>query len=390
MGQLGEAVLDKACAQSKLWRDAGLDLYLSVNVSGSQLTDECLPARVAAIMARTGMPPQDLWLEITETDLVEDLDQAGSGLRQIQEQGVRISIDDFGTGWASLTYLREFPVHALKIDRLFVAGLGERPQDLAIIKSILAIARELGLHVIAEGIETLDQRARLYQLGCERGQGYFFAHPAPAEELFRDLPVLPGHMPKWRHADNAVALTPSLHAMHLYDSDDDIVAPVVDMFEAAIDAGRGVLLVATPEHRSSIEHELRRRRVRVDVGLYRALDAPSTLDALLVDGVPDRGRFGRVVGTVVEAISAAGCGVTVYGEMARLLREQGQLMAAMRLEYLWNELAAHQPLTSLRGYRRTEVATAAQNETWIADNLRQVQDRLERIIPAREALEPHT
>ncbi|HWM19884.1 MAG TPA: EAL domain-containing protein, partial [Ilumatobacteraceae bacterium] len=181
--QLGEIVLEKACAQAQLWRDEGLDLYLSVNMSARQLADECLPTRLAGIVTRTDTGPGQLWLEITETALVEDLDQARKALRQIDELGVRVSIDDFGTGWASLTYLREFPVHALKIDRLFVNGLGNESSDLAIVKSILALGRELGLDVIAEGIETLDQRAILCELGCETGQGYFFGRPTPPDEL---------------------------------------------------------------------------------------------------------------------------------------------------------------------------------------------------------------
>ena len=126
-----------------------------------------------------------LWLEITETALVEDLDQARRALHQLDAQGVRVSIDDFGTGWASLTYLREFPVHALKIDRLFVNGLGTQSSDLAIVKSIVALGAELGLEIIAEGIETSEQRALLIQLGCENGQGYFFSGPSPSDELFR-------------------------------------------------------------------------------------------------------------------------------------------------------------------------------------------------------------
>lgn len=183
IGQLGEIVLEKACAQAQLWREEGLDLYLSVNMSARQLADECLPTRLAGIMTRTDTEPGQLWLEITETALVEDLEQARKALRQIDDLGVRVSIDDFGTGWASLTYLREFQVHALKIDRLFVNGLGNESSDLAIVKSILALGRELGLDVIAEGIETLDQRAILCELGCETGQGYFFGRPTPPDEL---------------------------------------------------------------------------------------------------------------------------------------------------------------------------------------------------------------
>jgi PAS domain S-box-containing protein len=186
--ELGEVVLQKACLQAERWRAAGLKLYLSVNVSARQLADGG-PARLVHIMTLTGMQPSDMWIEITETALVEDLDQARTGLRQLDELGVHVSIDDFGTGWASLTYLHEFPVRALKIDRVFVHGLGTSSCDLAIVKSIIGLGRELGLDVVAEGIETLDQRALLYQLGCEKGQGYFFGGPAPAETLFR-MPLL--------------------------------------------------------------------------------------------------------------------------------------------------------------------------------------------------------
>jgi PAS domain S-box-containing protein len=182
--ELGEVVLKQACVQAQCWRAAGLELYLSVNVSAQQLAGGRLPARLVEIMTLTDMRPADLWIEITETALVEDLEEARAGLRQIDELGVHISIDDFGTGWASLTYLREFPVRALKIDLVFVHGLGTSSCDLAIVKSIISLGSELGLDVVAEGIETLDQRAMLYQLGCEKGQGYLFGGPAPAEELF--------------------------------------------------------------------------------------------------------------------------------------------------------------------------------------------------------------
>jgi EAL domain-containing protein (putative c-di-GMP-specific phosphodiesterase class I) len=182
--ELGEVVLKKACVQAQSWRAAGLELYLSVNVSAQQLAGGRLPARLVQIMTLTDMRPADLWIEITETALVEDLEEARAGLRQIDELGVHISIDDFGTGWASLTYLREFPVRALKIDLVFVHGLGTSSCDLAIVKSIISLGSELGLDVVAEGIETLDQRALLYQLGCEKGQGYLFGGPAPAQELF--------------------------------------------------------------------------------------------------------------------------------------------------------------------------------------------------------------
>ena len=138
-------------------------------------------------MAVTSMPAGKLWLEVTETALVNDIVQARAVLREIDELGARISIDDFGTGWASLTYLREFPVGLLKIDGTFVQGLGESANDAAIVRSIIFLGRELELAVVAEGIETVEQRDQLHHLGCELGQGYLFGRPQPPEEL--DLSV---------------------------------------------------------------------------------------------------------------------------------------------------------------------------------------------------------
>jgi PAS domain S-box-containing protein len=180
---LGQLVLDEACRQWLIWHDTGVDLHMAVNLSGRQLADPNLANRLADTMASTSMIPGALWFEVTETSLVEDLDLATTVLRRIAELGASVSIDDFGTGWASLTYLREFPVHALKIDRVFVAGLDKGTTDSAIVSSIISLGAELGLSVIAEGIETADQLARLRQLGCQLGQGYFFARPQPPEKL---------------------------------------------------------------------------------------------------------------------------------------------------------------------------------------------------------------
>jgi EAL domain-containing protein (putative c-di-GMP-specific phosphodiesterase class I) len=180
--ELGDRVLAAACTQAERWREAGHDLHVSVNVSVRQLTDE-LPGRVAAMMAATGMPAGRLWLELTETALVSDLDQARAVLSAIDALGARISIDDFGTGWASLTYLREFPVGMLKIDGSFVRGLGARSSDEAIVRSVISLGRELGLKVTAEGIETPAQRDHLLRLGCRYGQGHLFSEAVPAEDI---------------------------------------------------------------------------------------------------------------------------------------------------------------------------------------------------------------
>ncbi len=181
--QLEQVVIEKACRQAASWHDAGRDLYVAVNVSGRQLADEDLPQRLERAMADASIAPGQLWLEVTETSLVQDLDKASELLQRIDALGVRISIDDFGTGWASLTYLQTFPVHALKIDRTFVQELGRTSRGSTIVASIISLGHELGLAVVAEGIETAGQRTRLQDLGCDLGQGYLFGRPMAADQL---------------------------------------------------------------------------------------------------------------------------------------------------------------------------------------------------------------
>ncbi len=184
---LGEMVLQAACRQAQAWRNAGQDLNLSVNLSARQLTDDHLPERIAAVMAATSMPADRLWLEVTETALVKDIAQARTVLRAIDDLGARISIDDFGTGWASLTYLHEFPIRQLKIDGSFVVDLDRCPRSRTIVQSIISLGRDLGIEVIAEGIETDEQRSELIQLGCRLGQGFLFGRPLPPEAFDRPL-----------------------------------------------------------------------------------------------------------------------------------------------------------------------------------------------------------
>ncbi len=177
--ELGGIVLEKACAQTIEWQRAGHDIDVAVNVSGRQLSDPGLVERITATLASTGLEAEHLWLEMTETSLVEEVDRAGEVLYRLADLGVGISIDDFGTGWASLTYLRNFPVHALKIDRSFVAGVGHNVNDTAIVRSILALGADLDIFVIAEGIETVAQQKALQEMGCTIGQGYLYGYPAP-------------------------------------------------------------------------------------------------------------------------------------------------------------------------------------------------------------------
>ncbi len=185
--ELGAFVMDTACRQVAAWRAGGADIGLSMNVSASELADAGFVDRVIETIDASGLGPHALWLEVTETSLVRDVDQAAVMLHRLADFGIGIAIDDFGTGWASLTYLSKFPIHALKIDRIFVAGIEENANDCAIARSIVQLGAELGLAVVAEGIETVAQCEVLQALGCLIGQGYMFGRPTPADDVPLDL-----------------------------------------------------------------------------------------------------------------------------------------------------------------------------------------------------------
>jgi EAL domain-containing protein (putative c-di-GMP-specific phosphodiesterase class I) len=139
------------------------------------------------VLTETGLPPATLELEITESLAMSDAEATGVTLRALHELGVRVALDDFGTGYSSLAYLSQLPLDVIKIDRSFVAGLQESPANLAIVRAVVGLARALGMAVTAEGIEREDQLAALAEAGCDRGQGFLFARPRPAEEAGRAL-----------------------------------------------------------------------------------------------------------------------------------------------------------------------------------------------------------
>jgi EAL domain-containing protein (putative c-di-GMP-specific phosphodiesterase class I) len=183
---VGEWVLEQACRQLVTWQaqePRPVPLTMSVNVSGVQMARPDFVERVADLLERTGVDRGSLSLEITETVLMRDAEQALGVLRSLKELGVGVSVDDFGTGYSSLTYLKRFPVDILKIDRSFVDGLGSDPDDLAIVQTTVALAASLGMTSVAEGIETAAHLAVLKQVGCDHGQGYLFSRPCPAEGL---------------------------------------------------------------------------------------------------------------------------------------------------------------------------------------------------------------
>lgn len=172
---IGDWVLEQAVRQAARWRDAGFALPVSVNVSALQFQQADFNARVAAVLREHALAGELLELELTESILVHDADEALARLGQLSQLGVRLAIDDFGTGYSSLAYLKRFPIDRLKIDRSFVKGLPLDESDGAIVRAIVQLAQAMGMTVIAEGVETEPQRAFLLDLGCDEFQGFLYA-----------------------------------------------------------------------------------------------------------------------------------------------------------------------------------------------------------------------
>jgi EAL domain-containing protein (putative c-di-GMP-specific phosphodiesterase class I) len=185
---IGRWVQDRACRQALEWQQLRPDsrpLDVAVNLSARQVAHRDFADTVAEIIARTGLDPVHLRLEITESVLVEESATAISSLEELNELGVRLVLDDFGTGYSSLAYLNRFPFHALKIDRSFVDALGIEQEATAIVEAIIGMARALSLEVIAEGVESEVQLAELSRLDCDYAQGHLFHAAMPEREVSR-------------------------------------------------------------------------------------------------------------------------------------------------------------------------------------------------------------
>ncbi len=184
--QMGRWVLEEACRQAKAWHDlqpGGLPLVMSVNLSARQFGHPDLVRDVAHALRKSGLAPNSLVLEITESVVMDDARYTVDTLGELKALGVGLAVDDFGTGYSSLSYLKRFPVDFLKVDRSFVDGLGEDPEDVVLVSGIVDLAHALGLTVVAEGVETEYQLELLRAMGCNLAQGYHFTRPMPGEQV---------------------------------------------------------------------------------------------------------------------------------------------------------------------------------------------------------------
>ena len=172
-------MLDQACRQGVLWDG----LRVSVNVSGRQVAEGSLVASVSRALEDSGLPPERLQLELTETVLMDDVDGHVAVMRDLKKLGLSLALDDFGKGYSSLSYLHRFPIDRIKIDRDFVRGLPDSRADQAIVSAVLSFARALDMEVVAEGVETQQHVDALRELGCEYAQGFFFHRPMEAGRI---------------------------------------------------------------------------------------------------------------------------------------------------------------------------------------------------------------
>ena len=301
---LGRWVLGEACRRLARWHaDDAIDVpYLSVNVSGRQLAEPALPEEVAAVLRRSGAPAERLALELTESVLMENTGSPTAVVQRLKALGVGLLLDDFGTGYSSLNYLKRFPIDGLKVDRSFISGITEGEEDGHILSAIVQMASGLGVEVIAEGVETVEQARRLRQLGVSQVQGYLFTAPVPAaiiEAMLRDgLPAdrVPGAFaaPESPAADVAPAPAAAL---------DD--GPAVGLGEAAkalsvslstlrrwADSGRIRTVRTTGGHRRFPVAEI--RRLNLEAALTsRAVVRPVPLPAEPLPGLAELLSAGR-------------------------------------------------------------------------------------------------
>ena len=367
ISELDQWVLRRACRDTRTGRAAGLlpgDARVSVNLSARSLGDPDLVRIVHDILLAEELPPQALILEITETALMQDIEQARLSLEGLRTLGAGVALDDFGTGYSSLSFLRELPVTQVKIDRSFIAHIAGNDEDLLITQSIIDLGRGLGLETVAEGVETQEQLALLNRLGCTSAQGYLWSPAVPLDRLTaperrtaaEQVDVAPLAL-RGRHADRGGRRWARGRRRQLGDTAPHRTAeavvddPVAGSVRTGLDAGEAWLVIAVAEHRAALRtglgptHGLAAAR-----GDFVELDATEILDRICPDGAPDPERFERLIGDVVRRLHARGRAVRIYSELSGLLLRGREVPAALAMEDLWSGLEQAIDLTVWCGY----------------------------------------
>jgi EAL domain-containing protein (putative c-di-GMP-specific phosphodiesterase class I) len=184
--QIGEWVIFQACRQMKLWQKKFPEcqnLFININISGKQLVHPNFIHLLETVINDTGLKPEKICLEITETVLIENQNHAKYIFKSLHEMGFEIQIDDFGTGYSSLAYLQDYPVDTIKIDRSFIHSMGKEEKGGQLVQAMITMAHHMSMEVIAEGIETDKQLQDLKSMSCQFGQGYYLSHPLPSREI---------------------------------------------------------------------------------------------------------------------------------------------------------------------------------------------------------------
>jgi EAL domain-containing protein (putative c-di-GMP-specific phosphodiesterase class I) len=362
--ELGTQVVHRACKYivdiQHGW-PAGEPLpWLAVNLSAVELVDPALVHMVAHALDQTALEPDLLWIELTETAFVHDLEAATRTVEVLRSLGAHLAIDDFGTGWSSLSHLRHLPVEALKIDRSFVAGLGQATDDTKIVSAVVALAHSLGIATIAEGVEHDQQRLDLLALGCDLGQGYLWSRAVPADDLVQTPGVRrPAHRPVLASTSMVPPLRPVTtasphHHVEFWDSDEFLAGSVAEYLLPCLDAGGAAFVIATDVHERQIEAALTAAGCNVGAvrrdGRFLAMDTDAAIASLVVDGRLDRDWFERHLGTLVASLGASDRPVRVYCEAVSSMWAIDQVEPAIELERAWNELASKVDFRLLCGY----------------------------------------
>ena len=241
---LGAWVLEEACRQAAAWQRDGLELDVAVNLSVRQVSHPDVVATIRNALLSSGLAPERLMLEVTESAMLEDAEAAQVALARIAEIGATIAIDDFGTGYSSLLYLKRYPVHALKVDRSFVSGMSDNNDDHAIVTSVVSLARAVGSACIAEGVETAEQHAALHAMGCGYAQGYLFGRPVPGADLPASVIACGRLLQDSPIGGSPTALRPNL----------DIEKFVLDRIEQMHQAGASLHTIAAALNREHAPH----------------------------------------------------------------------------------------------------------------------------------------